>query len=94
MTSPRPSNDLGKRAERAEAALAEALAERNRLWEELQHRAAQEREVEYLRTLNAQLEGSLSWRITAPLRSGKQLAGRARHLSGRARAVLRSAKLR
>jgi len=63
-----------------EKALQEALEERNRLWEELNRRVAQERELEYYRELNEKITGSLSWRITAPLRAAKTLAERARRL--------------
>jgi hypothetical protein len=57
-----------ERTERAEAALQLALAERNRLWEELQRRTAQERELEHLRRRLAEIEGSAWWRAGAPLR--------------------------
>ena len=63
-----------------EKALQEALEERNRLWEELNRRVAQERELEYYRELNEKITSSLSWRITAPLRAAKTLAERARRL--------------
>ena len=62
------SLDAEERARRAEAALEEALAERNRLWEELHTRASQERELNYLRSAYYTLVHSKSWRITAPLR--------------------------
>ena len=67
------SADVGK-------ALQEALEERNRLWEELNRRVAQERELEYYRELNANIMSSFSWRVTAPLRAGKTVAERARRL--------------
>jgi hypothetical protein len=56
---------------RAEAALEEVMAERNRLWEELHQRAAREHELEYYKTMTEQMRGSLSWRLTAPLRTVK-----------------------
>jgi hypothetical protein len=61
--------DPEERAKRAEAALEEALAERNRLWEELHRRVAQERELEHYKTAYHTLVHSKSWRITAPLRA-------------------------
>jgi len=75
-----------KRALEAEAALAAALVERNELWQELHKRAADEREIEYYRRLNAQIEGSLSWRLTAPLRMVKGGALKARSLLAARRA--------
>jgi hypothetical protein len=60
---------------RAEAALEEVMAERNRLWEELHRRAAQEHELEYYKTMTEHMRGSLSWRLTAPLRTLKWFAG-------------------
>jgi hypothetical protein len=55
-------------------ALEEALAERTRLWEELQRRKADEKELAYLRELTEGMESSLSWRLTTPLRVVMQLA--------------------
>jgi hypothetical protein len=65
--------DWEQRALRAEAALEEALAERTRLWQELHERAASERELEYYRSLATKMQGSLSWRLTAPLRAVKRI---------------------
>jgi hypothetical protein len=65
--------DWEQRALGAEAALEEALAERNRLWAELHERAASDRELEYYRNLTQKMEDSLSWRITTPLRTLKRL---------------------
>lgn len=45
--------------------------ERARLWEELHRLRAERREVEYYERLAAQMQSSVSWRITTPLRSGK-----------------------
>jgi hypothetical protein len=59
-----------ERAERAESALEEALAERNDLWAELQRRISVERELEHYRHAYHHLVHSHSWRLTAPLRSG------------------------
>jgi hypothetical protein len=58
-----------ERAGRAEAALEEALAERNELWAELQRRVSAERELEHYRHAYHHLVHSHSWRVTAPLRS-------------------------
>ena len=77
------STDAEERARRAEAALEEALAERNRLWNELQRRTASEHEADYYRSIYAALEGSLSWRMTAPLRDAKRIARRALAVASR-----------
>ncbi len=55
-----------------------ALAERARLWEEVHRLRAERREVEYYERLAAQMTASVSWRITAPLRSGKGALAKAR----------------
>ena len=60
--------------ERLEAALAEAREERARLWEEVHRLRAERREVEYFERRFHQMETSLSWRLTKPLRAGKTLA--------------------
>jgi hypothetical protein len=52
----------------AEAALAESLEERNRLWAEVKRLQVLQHENEYLRRLYSDLESSLSWRLTKPLR--------------------------
>jgi hypothetical protein len=66
--------DLEQRLSRAEAALAESLEERGRLWEQLQAaRAGQADEEHFYRRYRA-LEASLSWKLTKPLRSAKTLA--------------------
>lgn len=54
--------------------LEEVIDERNRLWEELHRRAARDRELEHYRTVVEQMQSSLSWRLTAPLRTLKWLA--------------------
>ena len=51
MAAEKVPNDLEQRALNAEAALEEALAERNRLWEELHERKGQEREAAHYRSL-------------------------------------------
>lgn len=62
----------------AEAPSEGALAERARLWEEVHRLRAERREVEYYERLAEQMASSVSWRITAPLRSGKGALARAR----------------
>jgi uncharacterized coiled-coil DUF342 family protein len=56
-----------------EARVAELAEERARLWEEVNRLRAERREVEYFETLARHMEGSLSWQITAPLRTAKAL---------------------
>jgi hypothetical protein len=76
--------DADERARRAEAALEEALAERNRLWEELHTRVSQEHELKHYKMAYHSLVHSKSWRITAPLRGvvwfGRSLPDMARRL--------------
>ena len=69
---------MSAREEQLEAALAEARAERARLWEEVQRLRAERREVEYYEQLAAHMQGSVSWKVTSPLRTGKRLSGRVR----------------
>jgi hypothetical protein len=66
------------RAAAAEARVAELTAERARLWEENNHLRAERREVEYFEQLARSMQGSVSWQITAPLRTGKALSGKIR----------------
>jgi hypothetical protein len=80
--------DWEARARRAEAALEDALRERNELWEELHRRAAVETALEECRAANERFEASLSWRITAPLRRAKAAGIRARTLVGRGRTAV------
>jgi hypothetical protein len=72
VTGPHESgNEIDERIVQAEAALEEVMAERNRLWDELHQRTAREHELEYYKTMTEQMSGSLSWRLTAPLRTFK-----------------------
>ena len=87
MAAEKVPNDLEQRALNAEAALEEALAERNRLWEELHKRKGQEREAAHYRSLYEQLASSLSWKLTKPLRMGKWLV---RELPRKARRFIAS----
>jgi hypothetical protein len=61
-------------ADTRDARLAELAAERARLWDEVQRLRAERREVEYYERRFHQVETSLSWRLTAPLRAAKTLA--------------------
>jgi hypothetical protein len=62
-----------RRAREAEEALRQALAERNRLWEEVQRLRAGAEDAERSRERIERLESSAWWRAGAPLR----LAGEA-----------------
>jgi hypothetical protein len=62
-----------ERAERAERALAEALEERNKLWEELQSRRAAEEDLAYWRGRAEDIERSRWWRAGKPLRLAKRI---------------------
>lgn len=53
---------------RAEAALAEVLEERNRLWSELQVHRSEQRELEHWRQRAGEIEASRWWRAGAPMR--------------------------
>lgn len=66
--------------------LAEALAERARLWEEVHRLRAERREVEYYEQLSQQLVTSASWRVTAPLRRAKGFTAKVRRRLGERRA--------
>jgi hypothetical protein len=68
-----PELDSEERARRAEQALEEVLAERNRLWEELQRQRSLEQEAEYWRSYAAGIERSRWWRAGKPLRLLKRL---------------------
>jgi hypothetical protein len=66
--------DNETRVQDLERELERSLAERNRLWDELQRHKADERELAYLRELTDGMTSSLSWRLTTPLRLVMQLA--------------------
>jgi hypothetical protein len=72
------TTDWQARAEAAEARVAELSAERARLWEENHRLRAERREVEYYEKLATSMQGSISWQVTAPLRTGKALSGKVR----------------
>jgi hypothetical protein len=85
-----PALDSDERARRAEAALKEALEERNRLWDELQRKNAVEADLEYWRGRAADIERSRWWRLGFPLRYLKRfLDDPAGMLEGRAHAIRR-----
>jgi hypothetical protein len=71
--------DWRARAEAAEARVAELSSERARLWEENNRLRAEQREVEYYEKLAKDMQGSVSWQITSPLRSGKKLSAHLRY---------------
>lgn len=54
--------------------IAELTAEQARLWEDNQRLRAERRAVEHYEQRVADMEGSLSWRVTEPLREVKRLA--------------------
>ena len=58
--------------------LDELKRENARLWAENNRLRAERREVEYYEALAEQMQGSLSWQITTPLRSAKTLAVKVR----------------
>ena len=88
MAEPSRRNDTDERASRAEAALEEVLAERNRLWEELHRQRADEHEAAYYRQLYHQVVSSRSWKLTAPLRSAKWFVRQVPELARRLRRFL------
>jgi hypothetical protein len=54
--------------------IAELTAEQARLWEDNQRLRAERRAIEHYERRMQDMERSLSWRVTAPLRSVKTLA--------------------
>lgn len=83
------SGDLTAKLRKAEEALAEALEERARLWDDANRRAAAERELAEVRKMVDQMQSSPSWRLTAPLRSAKGRLKRHRQLVKRGTSALR-----
>ncbi len=63
-----------ERLRRAEAALAESLEERNRLWADLHLHRSKERELAELRLRLAKVERSGWWRAGKPLRRARRAA--------------------
>jgi hypothetical protein len=70
--------DWRERAEAAEARVAELAEERARLWDENLRLRAERREVEYYERLAKSMQGSISWQVTSPLRSGKSFSAKVR----------------
>jgi hypothetical protein len=69
-----------------EAALQEALEERNRLWHDAQRAHALEHDLRQCRRELDDITGSFSWRVTAPVRGVKDaVVPRARRVGGLAR---------
>jgi len=56
----------------------ELKRENARLWAENNRLRAERREVEYYEALAEQMQGSLSWQVTTPLRAAKTLAVKVR----------------
>ena len=84
------ATDPEERARRAEEALEESIAERNRLWAELQQRNAMEADLEYWRGRAADIERSRWWKLGFPLRYVKRFRrDPAGMLEGRAAAIRR-----
>jgi hypothetical protein len=67
-------SDPEQRTQAAEAALQEALAERKRLWDELNRLKAAQCEEKHYRFMYEQVVSSVSWKLTRPLRTMKWLA--------------------
>lgn len=84
----RADADLTERLRTLETALAEANAERAALWDERNRRVAAEQELASARKQIAMMEGSPSWRVTAPLRTAKARGIHVRNLAHQARARL------
>ena len=72
-----PASDVEERLAAAEAALEEALRERNRLWEQLKRQQADRVELEHLRAELRAVRGSPLWQLAGVLQRAKRfvLAG-------------------
>ena len=68
-----------KQTDDLEKALEEALAERNRLWAELNERQVDQRELEHLRTELRKVHGSAMWRLTGRLKRLRHVVGKGLH---------------
>lgn len=71
------ADDLQERLAAAERARDEALAERNRLWAQLNERTADRREVEHLRAELSAVRDSRAWELAARYQRVKRLVRRA-----------------
>jgi hypothetical protein len=63
-----PASDADARLVAAEAAVEEALRERNQLWEQLKRQQADLRELEYLRAELMAVRSSRLWRLATGLK--------------------------
>lgn len=68
-----PATDVEARLAATEAALEEALRERNRLWEQLQRQRADKRELGYLRAELRTLRASRLWQVAGFFERAKGL---------------------
>lgn len=82
MSQSAPDTDIDwrSRAIAAEECVAELRRERARLWEQLHQERAREREEEHFYRLYRDLEASLSWRLTRPLRMTASYVRKAKEL--------------
>ncbi len=64
------------RPDNAVESLDAVLAERNRLWADAREAESLRLELAHARAITAEMQSSLSWRVTTPLRSGKRYSGR------------------
>jgi hypothetical protein len=69
------TEDLEDRLRQTEAALEEAIAERNRLWAELQRNNAALEDLDHVRAMVTSMQSSVSWRVTQPIRGVKTTVG-------------------
>jgi hypothetical protein len=63
----------------SEKALEEALAERNRLWAELNERQVDQRELEHLRNELKTVRDSTMWKLTVLLKRLRHVVGKGLH---------------
>lgn len=68
-----------KRLDDLEKALEEALAERNRLWAELNELQVDQRELEHLRNELNEVHDSAMWKLTGHLKRLRHVVGKGLH---------------
>jgi len=68
-----PASDVEERLAAAEAALEEALNERNRLWEQLKQQQADQAELDYLRAELRAVRTSRLWQLARLYRRAQEL---------------------
>jgi hypothetical protein len=73
METSSPSTDVEERSAVAEAALEAALAERNRLWDQVNQQVAERRELEHLRAELRAVRASRVWRLAGRYQRAKKL---------------------